>query len=113
MNKLFPTPYPELNRVLRDLVDSVQAVLSTNFVGAYLQGSFAVGDFDLHSDVDFIVVIAEELSDDQVGALQATHERVYCLDSPWAQHLEGSYFPKKVLRDLAERVKNLWYLDRG
>src|SRR5712691_2013013 len=70
MNKTFPTPYPELNSVLRDFVGSVQAVLGINFVGAYLQGSFAVGDFDLHSDVDFIIVIAEELSRNQVDALQ-------------------------------------------
>jgi predicted nucleotidyltransferase len=41
----------------------VQDVLGTGFVGAYLQGSFAVGDFDRHSDVDFIIVIAEELLD--------------------------------------------------
>ena len=95
------------------LVDSAREVLGTNFVGAYLQGSFAVGDFDPDSDVDFIVVIAEELSDVQVDALQVMHERVYRLESPWAQHLEGSYFPKKVLRDHAERGKKLWYLNHG
>jgi len=112
-NKAFPTPYPQLNSVLRDLVDSVQAVLSTNFVGAYLQGSFAVGDFDLHSDVDFIIVIEEELSPEEVHALQAVHERIYSLDIPWAQHLEGSYFPKEVLRDYARQGELLWYLDHG
>jgi hypothetical protein len=113
MNKLFPTPYPELNRVLRDLVDSVQAVLSTNFVGAYLQGSFAVGDFDLHSDVDFIMVTEEELSHEEVHGLQAVHERIYGLDIRWAQHLEGSYFPKQVLRDHARLDRQLWYLNHG
>ena len=55
-----PTPYPELNDVLRDLVRSAQEILTDNFVGAYLQGSFAVGDYDLHSDVDFVIVIAKE-----------------------------------------------------
>ena len=98
---------------MRILVASAQDVLGANFVGAYLQGSFAVGDFDRHSDVDFIIVIAEELSDNQVDALQIMHERIYCLESPWAQHLEGSYFPKGVLRDLAERGQTLWYLDHG
>lgn len=108
-----PTPYPGLNDVLQDLVDSLQSILSGNFVGAYLQGSFAVSDFDIHSDVDFIVVIEEELSDEQVGALQVMHERIYGLDSPWAQHLEGSYFPEKILRDHSQRGKKLWYLDHG
>ena len=113
MNKTFPTSYPELNNVLRVLIDSAQEILRNNFVGAYLQGSFAVGDFDLHSDVDFIIVIKEELSDNQIHALQVMHERVYCLDSRWAQHLEGSYFPKGVLRHHSQRGRKLWYLDNG
>jgi Domain of unknown function (DUF4111) len=113
MNELFPTPYPELNIVLREVVDSVQGVLRNNFVGAYLQGSFAVGDFDIHSDCDFVMVTEEELSDDKVQALQELHERIYCLDIPWAKHLEGSYFPKEVLRQHAHSGGLLWYLDHG
>ncbi len=35
-----PTPYPELNSVLEELVTSVQVVLGDVLVGAYLQGSF-------------------------------------------------------------------------
>jgi hypothetical protein len=113
MNEIQLTPCPELNIVLRELVDSVQAVLGDNLIGAYLQGSFAVGDFDVHSDCDFIMVMEEELSDGEVGALQKVHERIYSLDIPWAQHLEGSYFPKKVLRHHAESGGQLWYLDHG
>lgn len=108
-----PTPFPDLNTVLRELVDSVQAVLGCTFLGFYLQGSFAVGDFDRHSDVDWIIVIEDELSEDQVAALQIMHERIYGLDCAWAQHLEGSYFPKDDLRHYAPRNKLLWYLDNG
>ncbi len=107
------TPYPDLNNVLNDLVDSAQKVLDDNFVGVYLQGSFAIGDFDLHSDVDFIMATKEALSINQIEALQAIHERIYRLDSPWAQHLEGSYFPREVLRHITEPRAKLWYLDNG
>ena len=107
------TPYPELNAVLEELVTSVQATLSDAFVGACLQGSFAVGDFDPHSDVDFIITVRDELCDDQVTALQAVHRRIYQLDSEWAQHLEGSYFPAAVLRDPHQRGTRLWYLNHG
>ena len=110
---LHPTSYEELNAVLEELVTSVQAVLSGSFVGAYLQGSFAIGDYDEHSDVDFIIAIADELSDDQVSALQALHERVYALDSEWAKHLEGSYFPLAILGDHLACDRDLWYLDHG
>jgi hypothetical protein len=91
---MVPTPYPQLNAVLQELVDGVRAVMDNSFVAACLQGSFAVGDFDRHSDVDFIMVVEEELSDAHVHALQAMHERIYNLDCAWAQQLEGSYFPK-------------------
>ncbi|HKZ54872.1 MAG TPA: aminoglycoside adenylyltransferase domain-containing protein [Anaerolineales bacterium] len=110
---MYPTPYPELNAVLRELVESMQAILGESFVAACLQGSFAVGDFDPHSDVDFIFVVQEELSSEQVEALQAMHGRIYGLDDEWAKHLEGSYFPKDVLREYSQRGGLLWYLDNG
>jgi hypothetical protein len=113
MNETSPTPYPELNAVLRELVSSIQAILGDNFAGAYLQGSFAVGDFDQHSDVDFIIVTQAELSSDQVDALQDMHARLYHLPVPWAQHLEGSYFPRAVLKDYQQRGGEVWYVDHG
>jgi hypothetical protein len=108
-----PTPYSRLNHVLATLVESVQAILVDNFVGAYLQGSFATGDFDVHSDVDWIMVTEADLTTTHVEALQAMHGHIYNLESTWAQHLEGSYFPRQVLWDLSQRSRKLWYLDNG
>ena len=99
--------------VLQDLVESAQAHLGEDFLGAYLQGSFAVGDFDRHSDVDWIIAIHQELSGDQVEALQRMHRRIFDLDCAWAQHLEGSYFPREVLRRPPAHGEKLWYLDNG
>ena len=61
-NPAAPTPYPELNDVLHLMAASMQETLGENFTGVYLQGSFAVGDFDVHSDVDWIAVVEEALS---------------------------------------------------
>lgn len=113
MNEKLPTPYPELNNVLKDLVESAKDILGNHFIGAYLQGSFAVGDFDAHSDVDFIIATETNLSNEQVNALQPMHERIYNLDTYWAQHLEGSYFPKGILQNYSQRGEKLWYLDNG
>ena len=107
-----PTPYPDLNAVLHDLTAGVQHALGDTFVGAYLQGSFAVGDFDEQSDVDFVVIIRDDLSREQVAALNEVHGRLYDLTSEWAKHLEGSYFPAAVLRS-DQRGTPLWYLDHG
>ena len=108
-----PTLYPDLNAVLSDLVRSQQEALGARLVGAYLQGSFATGGFDEHSDVDFVVAIEDELSEAQVQALQSMHGRIFDIGCEWARHLEGSYFPKQVLRDCGRRGEQLWYLDNG
>ncbi len=93
-----PTPYAELNAVLTDLVGGARAVLGDGFVGAYLQGSFALGDFDPSSDVDFLIVTAQDIGPDALPALQTLHGRLHALPSPWAQRLEGSYVPAAVLK---------------
>ena len=98
-----PTPYAELNAVLLELVALVRDALGANFIGAYLQGAFAVGDFDAYSDVDFLVVVEEDIADAQLPQLQALHGDVFQLPSAWAQHLEGSYIPRDALRHLPPR----------
>ena len=108
-----PTPYPELNAVLLELVTGAQAVLGTDFTGAYLQGSFAVGDFDEFSDVDFLVVVEVRVSEAQWNALQAMHARIHDLPSDWARHLDGSYFPRQLIRHPDPAMTPLPYLDNG
>jgi predicted nucleotidyltransferase len=55
----------------------VQAALGDNFIGAYLQGSFAVGDADEDSDVDFLVATVELLADREVMSLNRIHVALY------------------------------------
>lgn len=109
------TPYPELNLILSELATRAQSVLGGDFVGLYLHGSLAVGDFDeKDSDVDFLAVINDELTTEQVAGLQAMHGSIHDLDSHWAKHLEGSYLPKGLLAEPdTVGVKPLWYLDNG
>lgn len=108
-----PTSCPDLNAVLTELVTGIRSALGHDVIAVCLQGSFAVGDADDRSDVDFIVAIREPLTDPQVAALQEVHGTVYDLPSLWAQHLEGSYFPVEALRSLDRRGEPLWYLDNG
>jgi predicted nucleotidyltransferase len=108
-----PTRYDDLNDVLARFVAGVREILGESLCGAYLQGSFALGDADEHSDVDFIVVTQDEVTEAQAGGLQAMHERLYGLESPWAQHLEGSYISKEKLRHVDPSRAPLLYLDNG
>ena len=94
-----PTPYAELNAVLAHLVDGARAALGGNFVGAYLQGSFAVGDFTEFSDCDFIVVTARDIAPEEIAPLEALHAEIHELPyAYWRTGLEGSYAPAAILR---------------
>lgn len=93
-----PTPYPEINALLQELLESVQSVLGSHFVGMYLGGSLASGDFDQDSDIDFEVVTDEDVSGDLFLALQAMHDRIAASDSEWGIQLEGSYISQHALR---------------
>jgi len=106
-----PTVYPELNGVLQEMVTSLQAILGDHLLAVYLQGSFAAGDWDDDSDVDFLVVVSQEVSESELASLQVMHARIYDLDSCWAQHLEGSYFPRDMLRQDDPSKDPLLYLD--
>ncbi len=106
-------PIAELNAVLGDLVDGARRALGGDFTGAYLQGSFALGEADEHSDVDFIVATRVAVEDEQLSGLQSLHATLYAKKTPWAQHLEGSYVPVAILRRVDPGRTPLPFLDNG
>lgn len=108
-----PTTFPELNALLGQFVDGARGALGGDFVGAYLQGSFALGEADEHSDVDFIVATRVAVEGEQLSALQSLHAALYAEKTPWAQHLEGSYVPVGILRRVDPARTPLPFLDNG
>ena len=94
-----PTPYPAVNAVLHRLLTRVRAILGQQFVGLYLYGSLASGDFNVEtSDIDFLVVTAEALPAEIIAALEIMHQRIATCGLTWATKLEGSYVPQSALR---------------
>lgn len=108
-----PTPYPEVNALLQELLESVQTILGHHFIGAYLFGSLTSGDFDQASDIDLVVVTDNEISGDMFSALQAMHARIALGDSSWATQLEVSYIPQHALRRYDPTRALHPHLDRG
>jgi len=96
--ELQPTAYPDVNALLHILVANVQTILGKHLVGVYLDGSLTGDAFDQDSDIDFVVVSDQDVSADQFAALQAMHDRIATLDTPWAIQLEGSYIGQRTLR---------------
>jgi hypothetical protein len=96
---IHPTPYPDVNAVLYVLLSDVQAILGNQFVGMYLYGSLASGDFvPQRSDIDFVVVTDGKLADETLLALEAMHAHIAASGLKWARKLEGSYIPQHMLR---------------
>jgi hypothetical protein len=117
------TPFRGLDEVLVDYAHMTRAVLHERFVGLYPLGSLAIGDFDLTSDVDFLIVTEDELSQADVDRMADAHARLVARDSRWVRHLEYSFFP---LQQLAEKsspygpdgrddsaARRLWYVPNG
>jgi predicted nucleotidyltransferase len=112
--KIPKLPYPELRQVLNAFVDEVTAELKENLVGIYLVGSIASGDFDLDSDVDFLVVTNTELTETDMNSFQDVQIKVHSIDCYPAKHLEGSYISISDLNNWETvGIKKLYYFDNG
>ncbi|GAA1032333.1 aminoglycoside adenylyltransferase family protein [Virgisporangium ochraceum] len=108
-----PTPFAELNAVLAELAGRAAAILGADFVGAYLQGSFAVGDADPHSDCDFLIPVHRQVTGEQEAALRALHDEFPTRPDYWAKRLEGSYPVLAELRTLDGLGRPWLYVDNG
>lgn len=99
LQQVRPTPYPEVNEVLNILLSSVKEILADEFVGMYLYGSLASGDFNPDtSDIDFLVVTKDILSEKTISDLEAMHKRAWATSLKRAGQLEGSYVHKELIR---------------
>lgn len=111
MSWMEATLFPEINVLLAELLAHVQAILREDFVGMYLYGSLATGDFDAASDIDFLVVTQTEMSDERVGMLKAMHADIAAGDSKWAKDIEGAYISRGAVKRY-EGARHL-QLERG
>ena len=106
--------YPELREVLSLFVAEIKEELADNLIGVYLVGSLASGDFDLDSDVDFLVVINTELTETNIKNLQDIQIKMHAIDCYPAKHLEGSYISINDLNDWnTVGEKKLYFFDNG
>jgi hypothetical protein len=93
-----PTPYSDVNAVLRDFLARIRPILYDRFTGMYVYGSLAQGDFDhATSDIDFIVVTERDVTAAQYGLLGAMHAQFGASDAYWAHKIEAAYIQKDAL----------------
>ncbi len=111
--KINPTPYSDVNEILDLLLSGVKEIVEDQFIGMYLFGSLANGDFDDYSDIDVLIVTDGEISKNKFDALKEMHEQIQKIDSPWAIQLEVSYIPQSALRVYDPGNNKHPHFDRG
>ena len=99
MNKK-PTQYEDVNSIVLLLLQKSQEILDKNLLAMYLHGSLATGDFNQEkgSDIDFIIILDKELSDETIQKLREMLGELTQHDPKLSKKLEGSYVPKDWLK---------------
>lgn len=96
---LHATAFPDVNALLARLLPETRAILEEHFVGMYLHGSLAVGDFDPNrSDIDFVVVTDRVLPPALISGLAQMHAGIASSGLKWRTNYEGSYIARDALR---------------
>jgi hypothetical protein len=101
------TPYPDLDELIDELVAHWRRILGADLAGAWVQGSFALGAGDLHSDCDWIVATRGPLRDEQVRQLRELHDEIPTREGHWPHDIEGSYAPMGELASV-EHLGREW-----
>jgi hypothetical protein len=109
-----PTEYKDVNHIVEQTLAHVRAASGNSFVAMYLGGSLATRTFNPEtSDVDFVVVTRDEITDDLAAALRGAHERITAGPSKWAKRLEGLYVPRATLATRRATTQRCAYLGVG
>jgi hypothetical protein len=107
------TPYADLDDLLAEMLVHWQRILGGNLVGAYVQGSFALGSGDQHSDCDWLVATEGPLTGPQIEQLRALHDEIPTREGHWCHDLEGSYAPIFELASVDHLGRQWLFNDHG
>jgi hypothetical protein len=107
------TPYADLDELLVEMLGHWQRILGDTLVGAYVQGSFALGGGDQQSDCDWLVATRGSLTEPQISRLRDLHEEIPTRDGHWPHDLEGSYAPVAEVASVDHLGRRWLFNDHG
>jgi aminoglycoside adenylyltransferase-like protein len=94
-----PTPYADVNALLKLLLSGIQQSLGNRLVGLYLYGSLSTGDFDnACSDVDLLAATLSDIDDGDFANLQQLHSDIATNHPRWDDRIEVAYLSMAALR---------------
>jgi predicted nucleotidyltransferase len=85
-------PDPEVQQLLQRLAQRLPQQLPDTLIGLYLHGSLVTGDFNPgRSDIDLLVVLSSDLSDQDLQPLEAFHSQLDEDEPVWCGRIEVNY----------------------
>jgi predicted nucleotidyltransferase len=83
------TPYPDIEKLLGNLLYQMQRILDKNLIGLYLYGSLVTGDFDLEiSDIDLLAVTSFDIDNKEFEQLRNIHNDLIANNPKWDDRIE-------------------------
>lgn len=93
------TSYPDVDRLLSNLLDQMRQILGQDLVGLYLYGSLVTGDFDLEiSDVDLLAALSSDIDQGQFERLHVMHDDLAAWYPAWKGRIEVQYISTHALQ---------------
>ena len=111
MNRISEIP-KDVREVIELLLIKVKGALNDKFIGMYIHGSLALGDFNPNSsDIDFFVITKGEISKEEFSLLKQIHNDILSIDNKWGKRLEGSYIDMETLKSITPPTKPRPYIN--
>jgi Domain of unknown function (DUF4111)/Nucleotidyltransferase domain len=100
-----PTPYADINQLLKLLLSGMQKILGAKLIGLYLYGSLVIGDFDPNiSDIDLVAALSSNIDDKEFGTLQKMHDDFANYHKQWDDRIEVCYISVAALRTVKSQT---------
>lgn len=95
-----PTSYKDINAITALFSRRLQQIFDEQLVGFYLTGSLTYGGFNrATSDLDFVVILKQPLSDDRRRQIKLMHAAAEGRYPEWARRIEVPYILQELLGD--------------
>lgn len=109
-----PTPYPDINDLLHQLVAQITEALAENTAGIYLYGSLVWGDFDVEiSDIDLMVATRSPLTEAEFESVERLHRAMIEQYPMWEERIEIAYLSLEALATFKEQRSTIAVISPG
>ncbi len=108
------TPYPDIDKLLNDLLHQIRQILDEKLAGLYLYGSLVTGDFDRGvSDFDLLAATTTDIDHEEFDRLQELHLDFVSNHPAWDNRVEIAYLSVAGLKTFKTKVSQMAVISPG